>query len=437
MANNLMADGIISLDDRPAQEAVKRTNAALDGHEQKVKTILDRTGREWQVAGDLIVRVTDRSKNSLDRLLRSMERQSELLGKSGVEREIAQRDQLLRRWQNEQAAVDAINKLYEKRIALARATEAAEGAADGGSGFNARYAFFGIKDVMEGRTKFALAEAANELMRLKGSALILGGVTAGVAAIGFAAYETYKHLQEMAEQPRKIAVAFQDLNGAVEANADQLRQENDRLANTIAKLEHKPQNLLAEALDDARLAADRLAESLDKDIEKAAEVIKANHVGWFDRNVMGVAGTGDIENWYKAYQAATKQVNYAGKENVRQRDDQGRRRAGAGRMEPCDCRASKVGPGATWGLDHRRGKAAHRRPGYDLGTGRPPRGARSPPSDASGAQGQHHDRRRCGQADGAAAETEGDRTGAPSRQGGSSRHVDVRGVLPEVFGDSR
>ena len=90
------------------------------------------------------------------------------------------------------------NKLYEKRIALARTAEAAEGAADGGSGLNARYAFFGIKDVMEGRTKFALAEAANELMRLKGSALILGGVTAGVAAIGFAAYETYKHLQEMA-----------------------------------------------------------------------------------------------------------------------------------------------------------------------------------------------------------------------------------------------
>ena len=45
-------------------------------------------------------------------------------------------------------------------------------------------------------------------------------------------------------------MAFQDLNGAVEANADQLRQENDRLANTIARLEHKPQNLLAEALDE-------------------------------------------------------------------------------------------------------------------------------------------------------------------------------------------
>ena len=46
-------------------------------------------------------------------------------------------------------------------------------------------------------------------------------------------------------------------------------------------------------------------------------MIKANHVGWFDRNVMGVVGTGDVETWYKAYQAATKHVNHAGRENVR------------------------------------------------------------------------------------------------------------------------
>ena len=320
MANNVMVDGTISLDDRPAQEAIKRTNTALDGHEQKTRTVLDRTGREWEVYGDAVVRVSERSKTSLDRLLRSMEQQAELIGKSGVDREIAQRDQLLRRWQNEQQAVDAINKLYERRIALARAAESADSGVAGGAtgtGFNARYAFFGIKDLMEGRTKFAIAEAANELMRLRGAALMLGGVAAGIAAIGFAAYETYKDLKEMAEQPRKIAVAFQDLNGAVEANSDQLRAENDRLANTIAKLEHKPQNLLAEALDDARLAADKLAEALDKDVAKVAELIKANHVGWFDRNIMGVAGTGDIEKWYDSYQYATKQVNFAGRENVR------------------------------------------------------------------------------------------------------------------------
>lgn len=65
MDSNLMTDGVISLDDRPALEAVKRANTGLDDHEKKTKTVLDRTGREWQVYGDGLVRVTDKSKTSL------------------------------------------------------------------------------------------------------------------------------------------------------------------------------------------------------------------------------------------------------------------------------------------------------------------------------------------------------------------------------------
>ncbi len=37
------------------------------------------------------------------------------------------------------------------------------------AGFNVRYAFLGVKDLMEGRTRFAIAEAANELIRMGGA----------------------------------------------------------------------------------------------------------------------------------------------------------------------------------------------------------------------------------------------------------------------------
>src|SRR3984957_6214127 len=51
------------------------------------------------------------------------------------------------------------------------------------SGFNMRYAFFGIKDVMEGRVRFAIAEAANELVRMTGPLqLVAVGVAAGAVA---------------------------------------------------------------------------------------------------------------------------------------------------------------------------------------------------------------------------------------------------------------
>jgi hypothetical protein len=58
-----------------------------------------------------------------------------------------------------------------------------------GMGFNFRYAFFGIKDVMEGRFKFAIAEAANELVGMGSKALAIG---AGVAAIAVGIFELGK-----------------------------------------------------------------------------------------------------------------------------------------------------------------------------------------------------------------------------------------------------
>ena len=102
MPGALMADGVISLDDRPAIAAVNRANTALDDHEKKTKTVLDRSGREWQVFGEGIVRVSDRGKTSLDRLLQSMEKQAALAGKTGADRMIAERDMLIRKWGEEE-----------------------------------------------------------------------------------------------------------------------------------------------------------------------------------------------------------------------------------------------------------------------------------------------------------------------------------------------
>src|SRR6185312_5332747 len=64
------------------------------------------------------------------------------------------------------------------------------------SGLSFRYAFNGVKDIMEGRVNSAIAEGANELARLRGAALAVGGATAGIVAIGVAAYEAKKHFDE-------------------------------------------------------------------------------------------------------------------------------------------------------------------------------------------------------------------------------------------------
>jgi hypothetical protein len=272
MDSNLMQDGVISLDDRPAIEAVGRANTALDGHEKKVKEVMDRTGKVYQMAGEQLVRVTDNSRNSLDRLLSSMQRQSDMAGKSGVERMVMQRDQLISKWGQEKTAVDAITASYAKQI------KAAEEAAKSGGGFNARYAFFGLKDIAEGRTKFAVAELGNELMCLSGSALGIGLVVTAVVGIGLAAYEVTKRLDELREANEK-------LHGELDRLADSSRMENAELAlsnttleNLIAKLEHRPENSIKQALEEAAVAAGHLTEKLDGSIGKFYELLKKNEV---------------------------------------------------------------------------------------------------------------------------------------------------------------
>lgn len=284
---------------------VGRANASLGSFEGKAES-----------SHGKVIRITDQTRSSVQRLITSLEKQAETYGKSGVEKLIAQRDQLLQRYAKEPALIDAITKSYEKMIAAQKelnATSAA--AAEGGSGFNARYAFFGVKDIMEGRTKFALAEAANELMRLRGGLLGLGIGVAIIAGIAFAAYELHKQLKELAEQPDKILAAFREMNGALQANADQLRAENTHLENTIAKLEHKPQNLLAEALDDARLAANELSKSLNQVSVDEAKALESANVGAFGK-VMGYQGVDDVKEWLAQYQAAKQAVLYAGQQNI-------------------------------------------------------------------------------------------------------------------------
>jgi hypothetical protein len=304
---------VVEVDEGPAVQSVGKANAAMESFEGRT------------------VRVMERSRSSVDRLVASLEKQSAVYGKSGVDRIIAERDQLLQRYAKEPAAIDAITRAYEKMAAAAKqaaaqsasVARAAPGvsfrqdpATDSGTGFSFRYAFFGLKDLAEGRTKFALAEAANELVRLRGAALAVGGSIAAVAGLGLAVYGVVHGLKELRDGPINIDRAFRELNGTIEHSNDELRLENDRLANTIAKLEHRPENHLKIALDESRISADRLAESLEKDAKKLQGLLKENAPGILDRLLFGQRGTGDIEDWSKAYERMLGDLNAVGSRNV-------------------------------------------------------------------------------------------------------------------------
>jgi len=85
---------------------VAQANAGLDNFEKKAES-----------AHGKVIRITDQTRTSIQRLIASLEKQAEVYGKSGVDRLISQRDQLLQRYAKEPQAIDAITKSYERMIA--------------------------------------------------------------------------------------------------------------------------------------------------------------------------------------------------------------------------------------------------------------------------------------------------------------------------------
>ena len=71
-----------------------------------------------------VIRITDQTRTSIQRLISSLEKQAETYGKSGVDRLIAQRDSLLQRYAKEPQAIDAITSAYDRMIATQKKADA-------------------------------------------------------------------------------------------------------------------------------------------------------------------------------------------------------------------------------------------------------------------------------------------------------------------------
>ena len=112
---------------------------------------------------------------------------------------------------------------------------------------------------------------------LKAAFPLVGGIAlAGVfVRIG---EEAVKFVQKMNEIP---ANPFEGLISSAKLSNDQLAISNDRLAMEIAKLEHKPVNAMALALDQARDSSDKLFASLTRANAAFNEAMGKDNIGTF------------------------------------------------------------------------------------------------------------------------------------------------------------
>lgn len=157
-----------------------------------------------------------------------------------------------------------------------------------------------IRELMGGGNVRAVEKFVGSVLGLapilKAAFPVVGAIAFGqiIADIGKKTYDFFKAMQLAPEITKGV---FRELNESLLVTNDQLAVSNDRLENEIAKLEGKHENTLKLSLDEARLAADRLAESLDRDIKNLDKLLREQSDSKFKdffSQMFGKAGTSDI-----------------------------------------------------------------------------------------------------------------------------------------------
>jgi hypothetical protein len=163
---------------------VGKANSALDNFEKKATD-----------SHNKVIRITDQTRTSVQRLIASVENQAEVYGKAGVEKLITQRDQLLQRYSREPAAIDAITRSYQKMI------ETEQKAAQAQAGRATAQATAGWVSDPLGSLRAGATSALTALGAVGGA---IAGAVVGMGSLAAAGYELVKSYGAWGTQMRDV-----------------------------------------------------------------------------------------------------------------------------------------------------------------------------------------------------------------------------------------
>jgi len=159
----------------------------------------------------------------------------------------------------------------------------------GGHGVSGVQAVSGALRVLEGGITNNLRAAERFTANILGLGPILQAAFPVIGAIAFAGIvekvggEVYNFYKEMRDAPEKMAGAWRALGAPLQLANDQMLVSIDRVQQEIAKLEGRRQSTLKLSIDEARVAADQLADSLDKDLQALHRFLDENDSNVFKK----------------------------------------------------------------------------------------------------------------------------------------------------------
>jgi hypothetical protein len=291
---------VLEVDPRSVLTAIKQANQAVEGWEKGTVGAGERMQKSLERMGEMLLRVNDRSRSSMERLTQSIEKQAAAYGKTEVERLIADRDRYIKKLGDEQGMVDRVTAAYNKMIEAAGKS--------GGSeikqlGAEARESKASLALMGEEIGVHIPRHIRGFISAMPGVGTALSAAFSGIAVVALIGViveaikkvvEFHENLEKLREAPERIQAEFARLTGATKTANDEMRVTNDRLENAIAKLEHRPQNNLKLAIDEAAVAADHLSEKMDKALRSFADVAIKNAPGVFANIIGGQAGIDDL-----------------------------------------------------------------------------------------------------------------------------------------------
>jgi len=291
---------VLEVDPRSVLAAIKQANTAVEGWEKGTVGAGERMQKSLERMSEMLIKVNDRSRSSMERLTQSIEKQAAAYGKTEVERLIADRDRYIKKLGDEQGMIDRVTAAYNKMIEAARQS--------GGSeikqlGAEARESKASLALMGEEIGVHIPRHIRGFISSMPGVGAALSAAFSGIAVVALIGViveaikkvaEFRENLEKLREAPERIEAEFARLTGATKTANDEMRVANDRLENAIAKLEHRPQNNLKLAIDEAAVAADHLSEKMDKALRSFADVAIKNAPGVFANIIGGQAGIDDI-----------------------------------------------------------------------------------------------------------------------------------------------
>ena len=126
-------------------------------------------------------------------------------------------------------------------------------------------------------------------------ALALTGVLAKLGK------EVVDFIDKTQKVPKAIEQGFASLELGQRSATAALDVTNDKLENQIAKLEHKPQNNIKLALDEARDSADKFATSMEAAQKRVATLLEQNKIGMVGGFVTGQSSTSTLSGTVNSY----------------------------------------------------------------------------------------------------------------------------------------